>query len=353
MARDARDSTARQVLADANELAERLQSTLEFQIASVLKDRLILLIDPVLSLASVLILCFFAAYTQRFLKWDIDESKRILLGVLGQLMMQVIDDTLALYGAKANTAFLLRTCALCVPHVVGVINPTFLNNEYVQSSISVILYAYAQGSQKMLEGLDFGAPPLLIAVFAFVISHRSSSLIPHNLNLDMFQLVFRGWRMVLVNVILSSIQENTLGTTYWSQMAQSLALVLAVDVLGLSSQSVLSEVRGYAVYMTATHLVKLQSLSVDSVSATGICILLICTRTALVRLHASLHSGALILAAHSTGDVIFIACINVLLRTATDGRHTSVALDFLRVSVVCVMVYKLKYLMSRTDRSAP
>ena len=148
MARDATDSAARQVLADANELAGRLQSTLEFQIASALQERLILIIDPVLSLASVLILCFFAAYTQRFLKWDIDEFKRILLGVLGQLMMQTVDDTLAHYGAKANTAFLLRTCALCAPHVIGVINPAFLNRGVLSSDDAVSWPGGASGDDK-------------------------------------------------------------------------------------------------------------------------------------------------------------------------------------------------------------
>jgi hypothetical protein len=33
-----------------------------------------------------------------------------------------------------------------------VINPVFLYNEYVQNSISVLLYAHAQGSEKMLRG---------------------------------------------------------------------------------------------------------------------------------------------------------------------------------------------------------
>jgi hypothetical protein len=268
MARDAKDSAACQVLADTNELTARLESTLEFQIASALQRRLILLISPALSLEAVLILCFLAGYIERFLRWDIDVSKRVLLAVLGQLIMHVVDNTLAHYGARAHAAFLLRTCALCVPHVIGVINPAFLANEYVQSSIFVMLYAYAQGSQQMLEGVDFGAPPLFICVFAFVLSQRSASLILQRHNLGMFQLVFRGWRMMLVNVIITSIQGNALGSTLWSQMAQSLALVLAIDVLGLSSQSVLHDVRGYAVYRTATHLVDLQTMSVKPVSTT-------------------------------------------------------------------------------------
>lgn len=349
MARDAKNSAAGQVLADINELTARLESTLEFQIASALQRRLTLVVSPALSLAAVLILCFFSGYLKRFLRWDFDVSKRVLLAVLGQLLMHVVDNALVHYGARAQAAFLLRTCALCVPHVIGVIHPTFLSNEYVQSGISVMLYAYAQGSQQMLEGVDFGVPPLFICVFAFVLSQRSAPLILHRHNLGMFQLVFRGWRMMLVNVILSSIQDNALGSTVWSQMAQSLALVLAVDVLRLSSQSVFHDVRGYAVYKTATHLVDIQTMSLEPVSTTAICVLLICTRTAFARVHAALHSGALILAAHSIGDVVFIACINVLLRTATDGGHASVAVDLLRVSVVCVLVYKLKHLISRVD----
>jgi hypothetical protein len=77
-------------------------------------------------------------------------------------------------------------------------------------------------------------------------------------------------------------------------------------------------------------------------------VLLICTRTAVARVHAALHSGALILAAHSIGDVVLIACINVLLRTATDGEHASAAVDFLCVSVVCVLVYMMMMLFIGT-----
>jgi hypothetical protein len=40
--------------------------------------------------------------------------------------------------------------------VLGVISSVFLDNEYAQNSISVLLYAYAQGSKQMLRGVDFG-----------------------------------------------------------------------------------------------------------------------------------------------------------------------------------------------------
>ena len=53
-----------------------------------------------------------------------------------------------LHGSRV---FLLRTGALYFPSVLGVINPVLLDNEYVQNSISVLLYAYAQGSEKMLR----------------------------------------------------------------------------------------------------------------------------------------------------------------------------------------------------------
>jgi len=341
MAHNSEASLAQQVLADTTRLSERLDNTLTFQLADALRGALVVFLDPAHALAAVLLLCFYVKCAQSLLGWEMRIAKSILLALLGQLMMAVVDAALLESAASTHTTFLLRTGALCVPSVLGAISPVFLENEYVQNSVSVLLYAYAQGSKQMLRGVDFGAPPLYICVLAAVLARRGASVVQPSRALGILHFVFRGWRMLLVDLLLTSVQEQALWSPTWSRMALLLALVLAIDVMGLTSRSLFQDVRGYAVFKTAAQLIDLQPFSLDTVTTFAVCVLLIGTRSAAAQVHAALRSQELMHAAHSVGDVVFVASVNVLLQQAAgDSGSAPVAVRLLRVSFVCVLVYR-------------
>lgn len=348
MDRDSEASLAQQVLADTTQLAGRLQNTLTFQLADALRATLVVFLDPALALAGVILLCFSVQCAHGHLGCEMRVAKSILLALLGQIMMAVVDAALLESAASTHAAFLLRTGALCVPSVLGAISPVFLENEYVQNSISVLLYAYAQGSQQMLRGVDFGAPPLYLCVLAAVLARRVAPAIQPSRTLGILHYVFRGWRMLLLDLLLASVQQQARWSPTWSRLALSLALVLAVDVMGLSSRSLFQDVRGYAVYRTAAQLQALQPFSLDAVTTVAIGVLLISTRSAASQVHAALRSQELMHAAHSVGDVLFVASVNVLLQQAAgDSGSAPVAVRLLRVSFVCVMVYRVQDTLQR------
>ena len=351
MGPDSEASLAQQVLADTARLSGRLQNTFTFQLADALRGALVVFLDPAHALAGVLLLCFYVECAQRLLGWDMRMAKSILLALLGQIMMAVIDAALLEAAATTHTAFLLRTGALCVPSVLGAISPVFLENEYVQSSLSVLLFAYAQGSERMLRGVDFGAPPLYLCVLAAVLARRGASEVRPSRALDILHYVFRGWRMLLLNLLLTSVQQQAMWSPTWSRMTLSLALVLAIDVMGLTSRSLFQDVRGYAVFKTAAQLVDVQPFSLDTVTTFAVCVLLISTRSVAAQVHAALRSPELMHAVHSVGDVLFVASINVLLQQAAgDSGSAPVAVRMLRVSFVCVMVYRAQEVLQRAGR---
>ena len=88
-----------------------------------------------------------------------------------------------------------------------------------------------------------------ICVLAAVFFRRAASITHPSRDLSVLQYVFRGWRMLLINLLLTSLihslQHQALESSTWSRMALSLALVLAIDVLGLALLSLFQDVRGY------------------------------------------------------------------------------------------------------------
>jgi len=84
-----------------------------------------------------------------------------------------------------------------------------------------------------------------ICVLAAVFSRRAASIIHPSRDLSVLQYVFRGWRMLLINLLLTSLEHHALESSTWSRMALSLALVLAIDLLGLASRSLFQDVRGH------------------------------------------------------------------------------------------------------------
>lgn len=348
MRQDSTTSLVQRVLFDTAALSGRLQNTLTFQIASTLQKILFEFLDPWYALACVLLSCWYVRSIHGLLDVDMHIFKSILLALLGQLGMTVIDATLLESAASTYTTFLLRTGVLCVPTVLGAISPLFLDNEYVQTSLSVLLFAYAQGSENTLRGIDFGVPLLYICILVLMLSHRAAAFVASSHTMNIFLYVFRGWRMLLLDLLLNSLQQQGLWASVWSKLLISFGLLLAIDVIGLTSWNIFNDLRGYTLYKTASHFISLNTLSFDSVSHLGVCVLFICTRSIFAQIHPVLHSQALVHATNSLGDVLFVASVNILLTNAVrENESGPVTVRLLSVFFLCTLVYYVQNMLQK------
>ena len=275
-----------QVLLDAAALAARTQGTVTYQIATALQSTIGSLLDPGSTLVCVMLLCMYTEVAAGVFRIDVSITRRVLLAQLGLSLMAAVDYALAQAAASQHTSFLLRTYALCLPTVLGSVSPMMLSNDYVQNAISSYVYRYAQNSQYMIQGFDFGAPPLYLCVLSIVIArHPAVAQMQHN---SIFTYVFQGWRLFLVDILTRSIWDSSQGAPKLARTALSLALVLAVDVLGLARWGMLQDVRGYAVFKTAQQLNSMQLMSLNEAATCAVAVVLLCTLSAVTHVQSSM-----------------------------------------------------------------
>jgi hypothetical protein len=124
-----------QVLTDAAALAARTQSTVTYQIATVMQSTLGSLLDPAYTLVGVVLLCMYTEFAARVLRVDVSITRRVLF-TLGLSLMGAVDYALVQEAATRYANFLLRTYSLCLPSVLGSVSPLMLSNDYVQNAIS-------------------------------------------------------------------------------------------------------------------------------------------------------------------------------------------------------------------------
>jgi hypothetical protein len=333
-----------QVLTDAAALASRTQATVTYQIATALQTSIGSLLDPAYTLVGVVLLCMYTEFAAQVLRVDVSIARRVLLAQLGLSLMGAVDYALVQAAATRNASFLLRTYSLCLPSVLGSVSPAMLSNDYVQNAISSYVYRYAQNSQEMLQGVDFGALPLYVCVLSVVMARHSA--LARIQQSSIFTYVFQGWRLLLVDVLTRSIWDSSLGAPKFARVALSLGLVLAVDVLGLARWGMLQDVRGYAVFRTAQQLNSMQLLSLDEAGSCAVALVLLCTRSAVAHLHSSMNH-ALSTAAHTVSDIVCVASINALLNNMISSEDfSSPVMQFLLVSIVAVMACTIQQLLS-------
>lgn len=334
-----------QVLLDAAALAARTQGTVTYQIATALQSTIGSLLDPASTLICVMLLCMYTEFAARVFRMDVSITRRVLLAQLGLSLMAAVDYALVRAAASRHASFLLRTCALCLPTVLGSFSPMMLSNDYVQNAISSYVYSYAQNSQYMIQGIDFGAPPLYLCMLSIVIArHPYLTQMQHN---SIFTYVFQGWRLLLVDILTRSIWDSSLGAPKLARTALSLALVLAVDVLGLARWGMLQDVRGYAVFKTAQQLNSMQLMSLDDAATCAVAIMLLCIRSAATHVHSSMPY-ALATAAHSVSDIVCVASINALLQNIIlNADLSSSFVRFLLVCVVAIIAYTIQRLLAQ------
>ena len=335
-----------QVLLDAAALAARTQGTVTYQIATALQSTIGSWLDPGSTLICVMLLCMYTEVAAGVFRIDVNITRQVLLAQLGFSLMAAVDYALAQAAASQHASFLLRTYALCLPTVLGSVSPMMLSNDYVQNAISSYVYRYAQNSQYMIQGIDFGAPPVYLCVLSIVIArHPAVAQMQHN---SIFTYVFQGWRLLLVDILTRSIWDSSQGAPKLARTALSLALVLAVDVLGLARWGMLQDVRGYAVFKSAQQLNSMQLMSLNEAATCAVAVVLLCTRSAATHVQSSM-TQALSIAAHSVSDIVCVASVNALLQNIISNDNlSSPFVRFLLVCVVAVMACTIQKLLAET-----
>ena len=188
-----------QVLTDTAAIAARTQATVTYQIETALQTTIGSLLDPAYTLVCVVLLCMYTEFAARVFRADVSIARRVLLAQLGLSLMGAVDYALVQAAATQQASFLLRTYSLCLPSVLGSASPMMLSNDYVQNAISSYVYRYAQNSQEMLKGIDFGAPPLYVCVLSIVMArHSALARMQHS---SIFAYVLNCVRLLLVDVL--------------------------------------------------------------------------------------------------------------------------------------------------------
>ena len=353
------------VLADAAALAARTQGTVTYQIATALESSVRSLLEPADILVCVVLLCMYTEAAAHVLRVDVSIPRRVLLAQLGLSLMSAVDHALAAEATSSHVRFLLRTFTLCLPSVLGAASPAMLQNDYVQNALSTYVYRYAQNSQSMLHGLELGASPVYYVVL-FIVMARHAALQRFQRS-GIFAHVLQGWRLLLLDLLMRTMSQSTVGMPKLGRAALPLSVVLALDVLGLARWGMLQDVRGYAVFRAAQQLYDIQLLPLEAESMCAIAILTLCARSAVA--HALVHKQAnhaqanhaqgehgshedhtLVLAVTSVSEIVFVGSINAILQNMVPTTAAGFV-HFLLVSMLAVITCTTQRVLADAARA--
>lgn len=339
------------VLLDVAGLAARTQGTVTYQIATALESSISSFLDPANTLISVALLTMYTEFAARVFNVDVSVARAVLLAQLSLSLMSAVDSALAGVSSSSHVRFLLRTYTLCLPSVLRAVSPRMLDNQYVQNAISTYVYRYAQNSGQMLLGLELGASPVYFVVLFIVMARHP--VLQRLQQSSIFSYVFQGWRLLLVDMLMRSVSEKSVGAPKLVRTGMSLGLVLAVDVLHLAHWGMLQDVRGYAVFKAAQQLHEIQLLALHEDSTCAVAIVFLCARSAVAhvlvqkqRTQPVPHSAqqhALVVAANSISEIVFVGSVNAVLQDMMPSAPSTLSfIRFLWVCIVAVITFTIQ-----------
>lgn len=136
--------------------------------------------------------------------------------------------------------------------LVGATPYQFTDLSVTQRSISMILYILTDSTSSIIQSLNVGVSPGLIAILSVIVLKKISAD-----NKPTLIYVMKGVNMIIVNVFILSIVQDTYNVQ--EKMALLLLAVFTIDTLQ-SSDDILADSRNYAVWKTAQQLHTLYSM---------------------------------------------------------------------------------------------
>jgi hypothetical protein len=336
---------ATEVRADVLRVLRQLQAIVSFQLAGALQRSLDMLLSAPEQVGVLVLLWLGVRGATRVWKADVAVARSVLVVQAGQSVLRALSAAsgwAAGSAAEVAVGFLANTFALCLPSLLAVVVPRLVATDYVQNAISVYLFQYATASRELLLRVDFGVSPAVFCVLALALSGsvRAGLL---GAATRLYEHVFQAWHMLLVDWLLRAVAADAAGLPQQLQIALLLMIVIFVDELGLARVGALRDVRGYTVFRVAGALQLLGALATDSTGSLAAAMLVLCARTVLRILRV--HSRVL----DSVSDIVFVACVNVLLADVTsdsrDPRDYDAELLVLRVAVVSILAHGVHALL--------
>lgn len=346
---------AQEVREDALRVLQQLQGIVSFQLAIALQGSLDAVLSAPKQVGVLVLLWLGMSGATRVWHADVRVARSVLVVQAGQSVLRVLTSAGGWSrGSKTQVAagFLLNTFALCVPSLLGVVSPELVATDYVQNAISVYLFQYATASRELLASVDFGVSPAVFCLLALVVSssvHSRAGLLAAPA-VRLYGHVFQAWHMLLVDWLLRAVAAEAARLPQELQISLLLAIVILMDELGLARVAALRDVRSYTVFRVAGQLQRLRMLSTDSTGSLAAAMEILCARGVLrvLRLHS--------LVVDSVSQIVFVACVNVVLQDATadsqDARDADPELRVLRMCFVSVLAHAVHALLvprTKTD----
>ena len=327
-----------QAIADAAAVLSRARSVLSFQIATALQTSLYRFMSASEQLGALLLVCVGLEGIARVSKMqDIRFvlPRSVLVVQVGQALQEllVFKEWASSSAEGVAQGFLLNTLGLCVPAILEMLSPIFFQSAYLQNALSVWLFQYVSSTRQLLEQVDFGVSPVFLCLTVFSLRRRARGQLNIARSTELYKYVTRALHMLLVDWMLRTLADTTLLLPRLVQIALWSMLIVFVDLLGLDVLSLMQDLRGFTVFRIAAELQRIGVLSSDTASAAGAAIIVFCV-------HSSL--GVLQLQSRATAgfaEVLFVACTNVILQTASFGTD---AAQVTLICIICVLLYEFQ-----------
>jgi len=226
-------------------------------------------------------------------------------------------------------AFTVTTCLLVM---ISVIPESVAGLSYVQRCITLLIFMYTDATEYIVRSLDVGVAPALCGILVCLYVHSHEDYVA---TLGTAVYLVRAVNMLSINVILAQITENDAGSA--SLEIRTTITLFALFCIDAASKLVpaFAEVRGYAVWKTASRLFEEFSVtSIDPALTVYACVTLMCARRFLKEDTTTLM------------ELMVLVVVNILADSLTS--YTSVA-----ASVTSVLVMFLYILVIHLFSNAP
>lgn len=231
------------------QMGQRLESAISFTITRFLYDTLSKNLDDyMIVIICVLLLVLSTIMRQITINNDTVSLVRkmsVLLISQTLISLTVNSDTLNsnnLYGVKLLVGFVDTTGLL----VLAAIIPTYLSDiDYVQRSIVLLLYMYADASEALLYHFNINVVVLMVVVLVYSLLQIYKNKVNEYVN---FLYVVRALKMVCINIILNSVKIlHEDADNFLLQTIVFFIIVLFIDCLKRTFPT-FTETRDYAIW---------------------------------------------------------------------------------------------------------
>lgn len=335
------------LVSDLMTVVRRLQTVISFQIADVLQKMLNQWLSSLYLFFAILLFCCVVEFVVRYGKLkSLSILQRVGVIQVGQSLLQLISEVQDInvkYQTLANcVGWLLRTATLCVP---AMLYSDVRTNEYVDNAIRVYLYQYTDATREFVLNINFGLPPLYLAVLGVLLSMRAKSWKGQQSRL--YEYFYKAFHMLTVDLVLSSIETSTSGSSDYLKILLQAVVVLSIDAINQVQEDMLTEIRSYAIWRIAKQLFDLNVSALDLTSTVGISLMIFVARRVLESRLTSVMSQYL----HTIVEILFLTSINLILQPVVSSHATTQLDHMLLVLVIATTAHTIEMLVMTSEKT--